>query len=106
MTIKVPPLQMADVKQHVLLLAQTIVELLKGRDNSIGTFTLTANDTTTTVTDNLFNSDQTIVWTPTTSNAAGAMTNLYLSARANGSFTLTHANIATVDRTFYYVRRG
>jgi hypothetical protein len=47
-----------------------------------------------------------VIWAPTTANAAGAMTNLYLSARDRGSFTLTHANAATTDRTFLYVRLG
>lgn len=106
MTVQVPPLQNQNSAQQLLLLAQTLIEMLKGRDNSTGTFTLTANAATTTVTDNLFSSDMVPVWTPTTATAATAMTNVYVSARTNGSFTLTHANTADADKTFLYVRRG
>lgn len=106
MTVQVPPLNNPNISQQVLILAQTLIEMLKGRDNSVSSFTLAANATTTTVEDNLFNSDMTPNWTPTTANAAGAMTNLYVSARTNGSFTLTHSNTATTDRTFLYSRRG
>lgn len=106
MTVQVPPLVNPNIPQQLVLLATALLEMLKGRDNSVSSFTLAANVTTTTVTDNLLNSDQTILWTPTTANAAGAMTNLYLSGRAAGSFTLMHSNTATTDRTFYYVRRG
>lgn len=93
-------------KRHRTQLAETLNEVLKGRGNNIGTFTLAANVTTTIVEDNLFESGQVVVWMPTTANAAGAMTNLYVSARAKGSFTLTHANAATTDRTFAYIRCG
>lgn len=106
MSLQSPPLVNPNAAQQLLLLAQTIIEMLKGRDNSTGTFTLTANATSTTVTDNLFGSDMVPVWTPTTSTAATAMTNLYVSARANGSFTLTHANTADANKTFLYTRRG
>lgn len=106
MTIKALQLFNQDQKQQLLLLATTINELLKGRDNSIGTFTLAAGVTTTVVTDNLFQSEQIPVWTPVTANAAAALTNVYVSSRTNGSFTLTHSSAATTDRTFYYVRRG
>jgi len=37
---------------------------------------------------------------PTTANAAGALSNLHVSARAQGSATLTHTNTSTTDRTF------
>lgn len=106
MTLPVPALTNPDLKQQILLIVSTVIEMLKGRDNSVGTFTLTANATTTTVTDNQFSSDMMPIWTPTTANAAGAMTNLYVSARTKGSFTLTHSNTATNDRVFLYSRRG
>lgn len=87
-------------------LFRTLEGIMDGRTRNYGTFTLTENTTTTTVNDARFESQQSVVWAPTTSNAAGAMTNLYVSARANGSFTLTHANTATTDRTFLYIITG
>lgn len=91
---------------HRLKISETVNLMLKGRGNSTGTFTLTANATTTTVTDPAFESSMVPSWTPTTAHAATAMTNLYVSARSKGSFTLTHANTADVDKTFLYTRRG
>lgn len=88
------------------LLAETVNSMLKGRANNAGTFTLAAGVTTTVVEDNAFESSMVPVWSPTTANAAAAMTNVYVSARDKGSFTLTHANTATTDRTFIYTRQG
>ena len=87
-------------------LQQTINEMMKGRGNQTGTVTLTANAATTTLTDNQLSADSVVVFMPTTANAATAMGNLYVSARNNGSFTLTHANNAQTDRVFYYSRHG
>lgn len=106
MTLPVPPLHHSDTRTLVLNIAQTVYEMIKGRDNSVSSVTLTANTTTTTVTDNLFNSDMMPILMPTTANAAGAIANTYVSSRTNGSFVLTHANTATTDRTFIYSRRG
>jgi hypothetical protein len=87
---------------------QTINSLINGRANNIGSFTLTANATSTAVTDIGFESQQIIVWMPTTANAAAeiAAGGMYVSARANGTFTVTHANNAQTDRTFSYIRQG
>ena len=90
------------------LVRSTVNEMLKGRGNQTASFTLTANATSTTVTDNLFAPDMTLVWTPTSANAAAEVGagGMYLSARASGSFTVTHANNAQTDRTFVYMRGG
>lgn len=105
MTVPVVPL-FGEEKQHRLVLATTLNETLKGRDNSVSSFTLAASTVNTVVTDNLFLAEMMPVWTPTSANAAAAMTNLYVSARTTGSFTLTHTSTATVDRSFLYARRG
>ena len=88
------------------VLAQAINNLNNGRSSNVGTFTLTANVASTVVSDNLFESNQVVIWSPTTANAAAALATTYVSARAKGSFTLTHTNDAQVDRTFLYVRVG
>lgn len=95
-----------DEKRHRERLAQAINGLRLGKLNAVGTFTLTANSATTTVTDNLFESNMVPLWSPTTANAATAMGNVYVSSRAQGSFVLTHANNAQTDRTFLYFRVG
>lgn len=89
-----------------LQIATTTNELLKGRANNVGSVTLTANATTTTLSDIRIKQTMTAVLIPRTANAAAAMTNVYISAVADGTITLTHSNTATVDRTFDYVLHG
>lgn len=95
-----------DPKVQAQLVADTVNKIMSGRANNASEFTLTENDTTTVVTDPAFESSMVPVWSPTTANAAAAMTNLRVTAREKGSFTLTHSNTATLDRTFLYVRWG
>lgn len=85
---------------------RTINEMLKGRANNVGEVTLDANTTTTTISDIRIKQTMTAVLIPRTANAAAAMTNVYISAVADGSITLTHSNTATVDRTFDYILHG
>lgn len=84
--------------------------IMQGKTNNTDMFTLTASSTTTilTLAEGRIGVDTVILWEPITSNAAGAMTNLYESGRsvANSTITLTHANAATIDRTFRYVLIG
>lgn len=77
-----------------------------GKLNATGSVTLTANDTTTTLTDVRIGGSSVILFSPTTANAAGAMTNLRVTAKAKGSATLTHSNTAAVDKTFDYAVIG
>lgn len=84
----------------------TVNELLKGRANNVGEVTLTASVTTTTITDTRIKSQMKIFITPSTANAAAALTNVYVSTVADGSFTLTHSSTATTDRTFDYIFHG
>lgn len=102
------PLQNPNAGQHRYQLAQTLNEIISGRSNAAGTFTLTTSSATTEIDDNQFAIDQVPVLIPTTSNAAAELANgtMYLSARANGSFTFTHASNAQSDRTFLYIRAG
>lgn len=83
--------------------------IMQGRTNNTGTFTLTANSGTTTITfaDGRLGDETGIWWTPTTANAAAQIytaPGLYESARsvANRTLTLTHTNNAQTDRTYKY----
>jgi hypothetical protein len=102
MTIQVLIPQTASTLQ----LSTTVNEMLKGRANNVGEVTLTENVTTTTISDIRIRQTMTAVLIPRTANAAAAMTNVYISAVADGSITLTHANTATTDRTFDYILHG
>lgn len=107
MSLPLVPTQITTTMQAwVYVLARAINALIQGRANNVGTFTLTAGTTTTTVSNNLFQSGMVPVFVPTTANAAGALATTYVSARVNGSFTVTHANAGTTDRTFLFVFWG
>lgn len=92
--------------EQLYLLTETVNLILRGRANNTGTFTLDAGTGSTTVVDPAFESSMVPLLIPTTANAAGALSGLYVSARDKGSFTLTHANTGTTDRTFLYARWG
>lgn len=105
MTLQVLQLY-GDEKQQRQLTADTINQIMRGRANNTGTFTLAAGATTTTVTDPAFQSSMVPLWTPTTATAATALTKVYVSSRSKGSFVVTHDNTADTDRTFIYSRWG
>lgn len=85
-------------------IVRSIRDLFEGRSNAAGSFTLTASTTTTTVTATNCSSSSTIFFSPTTANAAAeiAAGGCYVSAKAQGSFTVTHANNGQTDRIFDY----
>jgi hypothetical protein len=103
-TVYVPGIDEKDPKKIIL----SIQQLAAGRSNGVGSVTLTISVATTTVTDMNCAVGSTVLFTPTTANAATEIGNgtMYLSAVANGSFTVTHANSATTGRTFKYAIVG
>ena len=89
-------------------IASSINRIIEGRTDNYGSVTLTANTTTTTVTNQWASENSTIVLSPRSANAAaelGAGT-AYISTKSNGSFVITHANNAQTDRTFDYAMIG
>lgn len=104
MTAYVPGIDETDPKKVILSLQQ----LAAGRSNAVGSVTLTASAATTTVTDNNCASGSAPILIPTTAHASaeiGAGT-IYISAVANRSFTITHANNSQTDRTYLYAILG
>lgn len=104
-TPKVPIRGMTD-EVRALRHAETLNALIDGKAAVTGSVTLTANATSTVVSDNKFESAMVPVFVPLTANAAAAIATTYVSARAQGSFTLTHASNAQTDKSFAYVRFG
>jgi hypothetical protein len=84
-----------------------INELAKGRSNAVGTVTLVASAASTTVPAKNCGAGV-VLLSPLTAHAAAEIGNgtIWVSAVANGSFTLAHANNAQNDRTFGYVCLG
>lgn len=89
-------------------IVQGVRDLFAGRSNAVGSVTLTENDTTTDVAAINCGADSKVFLMPTTANAAAEAAGgaLYVSSVASGAFTLTHANAASTDRTFFYVCLG
>jgi hypothetical protein len=104
MSAYVPGITETDLKKINLSLQQ----LAAGRSNAVGSVTLAASAATTTVTDDNCAAASVPVLVPTTAHASaeiGAGT-IYISAVANKSFTISHANNAQTDRTFIYALVG
>jgi hypothetical protein len=81
-------------------IAERVNRLLQGKLNAVTTLTLTANAASTTLTDKRIGGATWIGLMPLTANAAAALATTWVSARANGSATITHANNAQVDKTY------
>lgn len=102
MTAYVPALTETDLKQFALSLQQ----LAAGRSNAVGKVTLAVSAASTVVTDANCSVGTTPILTPTTAHAATEVATMYVSAVANKSFTITHANNTQADRTFLYALHG
>jgi hypothetical protein len=77
-----------------------------GKLNCTAPITLTPSSTTTTFDDPRIGPESFIDFMPLTAHAATARGGLYVSARSQGSATLTHANTADVDKTFSVIIIG
>lgn len=90
------------LRQHGRDMAAWAREASQGKLNVTTTLTLTANVTTTTLTDPRLRAAGNILLLPLTANAAGALATTYVltSNMNDGSWVITHANAATTDRTF------
>jgi hypothetical protein len=93
-----------DLRRYAL----AIQELAAGRSNATNTVTLTASAASTVVSFDNCSASSVPLLTPLTAHAAAEIGNgtLYISAVANKSFTITHANSAQTDRTFGFVCIG
>lgn len=89
-------------------IADAIVQLTQGRQNSVGDVTLTPSAGSTTV--NFVNCSlgSRVFLFPKTAHAAAAVATTYITAAniLQGSFTITHANDAQVDKTFSFLCIG
>ena len=81
----------------------TVNELVRGRTNAVGSVTLTASATSTTLTDQRLMPTSVVFLSPATASAATAMSGLYIDTYAVGSCVIHHASSAATDQTFNYV---
>lgn len=88
-----------------------IRQLIEGRSNTCGTFTLTAGTTITTVTAQpTVGTNSVILPIATTASAAACITTLIQGATSvttnGGQFIMYHASNATTDRIYNYIAIG
>ena len=107
MTAYIPGITETDLKKINLAIQQ----LAAGRSNAVGTVTLTPSAASTVVTptqSGMIATGSKVMLTPTTASAATEIGNgtMYVSAVGKDNFTITHANSATADRTFFYAIHG
>ena len=104
MTAFVPGTAETDLKKVILAIQQ----LAAGRSNATGRVTLVTGAATTVVADPNCAAGTVPLLTPASANAATEVGNgtMFVSAVANGSFTITHANSTTTGRTFLYALQG
>jgi hypothetical protein len=96
----VPPPMLADEKQHRRMIAECLQNMAQGKLNCVTQVTLAANATSTTLVDNRIGATTGLFFSALTADAAAALGGLYVSAQKAGQATLTHANTASIDRTF------
>lgn len=87
---------------------QAVRELFEGRSNAVGTITLRAGQTTTTVTATNCGLDSRVFLMPTTAHASAEFGNgtIYVSSVGQGTFTITHASDANADKTYFWLAIG
>ena len=85
--------------------SDVIRQLVEGKSNAIGTFTITPSATTTVVPAPTCSPGSVIMLSPKTFNAANDAATTWTVA-GTGSFTVNHANNTRTDRTFGFEVRG
>lgn len=100
----------SDVTAYSRRLWDALYQLRKGKTENVGEITLTANAASTVVRDMRVSIQTGITFDPRSASAAtelygGTMYVLDVN-RASEQFTITHANNAVTDRTFFYILNG
>lgn len=106
----IPPLYWNEPEKHRYLIAQAVQQILNGKLNGVGEFTLTASSATTVVKDRRVGVNSMIIESPTTQNAGGEVGIYYtaIGTETDGvpSFTVNHGTDSRSDRTFRYIILG
>ena len=97
---------LAQGEKNLARIVQSIRDLYAGRSNAFGNFTLVDGATSTVVTAPNCSANSSILIFPTSANAAADIATTYVSSVGQGTFTITHPNRATTDRTFRYATIG
>jgi hypothetical protein len=101
---------LTDVEIYVRNLHDALFRIQQGKIQCVGEITLTANAAATVLTDSRISIQSAILFDPRTANAAteyhGGTMYILDANRGKGTCTITHANNAQVDRTFFVALIG
>ena len=86
--------------------AEIVNGIMNGKTNNTGTITLNSSSTSTTLTDARISAESVIIMTPMSLNAAKEFGTCYISARTNGSATISHQNTGHADLNYTYIVVG
>lgn len=95
-------------QRNIAVLVDAIRDLFAGRGNAGGEVTLTPNAATTAVAAINLGDESGVLLFPKTANASAEVGNgtIYVGTVVRGQFTITHANNAQANRTFFWVGLG
>ena len=99
-------IQLQPGERDIRRVVDAVIQLVMGRQNSVGDVTLRTGQTTTTVNFPNCSKDCRVFLEQRTANAAAARATTYISSISQGSFTITHENNAQADRTFSFTCLG
>lgn len=106
MSLEGVPRFTTDVREHLRQLSDKFNAAINGGGNNTGTVTLTASDTTTTLTDSRIGRTSVITLMPMTANASAALASVFYETPGAGSIIINHASDAATDQTFRYAITG
>ncbi len=108
-----PPIRLNSLFQYLIQLGAYLLKvgdvvnnILRGKLNCEGTFTVAHDAATTTLSDPNIGGNSSILVMPTTAHAATELATLYFDTFIKGGCTAHHANNAQTDRVFSYVVIG
>jgi hypothetical protein len=102
-------LTLSPAEKDIFRIVMAVRQLIEGRSNATGTFTLaSAPATSTVITAPTCGAGSIIVLMPQSANAAAALSGVFVTAAnvTKGQFTVSHPASAQTDRTFGYVALG
>jgi len=101
-------IQLRPEERDPRVMVDAIIQLVQGRNNAIGEVTLTPGVTTTTVMFENCSKDSAVLLFQKTQNAAAAVPSTWVPQNwvVQGGFTISHANNAQTDRTFWFLCIG
>ena len=98
-------LTLSPAERDLFRIVAAVRQLMEGRSNAVGTFTLATAATATTVSAPTCAATSIVLLMPKTANAAAALATTFVTP-AKAAFVVTHLSAATTDRTFGFVALG